>query len=348
MKAAMRRAAEKGRHMGRPPYGYVKVYEGKAYKLMQVPQEVEAIRLAYRLAVEENCGYRRIANELNCLGYRGKAESGSKLFERETIKVILTNPSLKGIMVYGKGPDQVVKEGIYPAILTEEEWDKLQQRLGIHRESSQRGKVNTSPFLLSGMLVCGYCGGKMVGVTAGLGKEKRGYYMCASRRDRARAWCAEPNRHRRERLEAAMLAHLEQYDNPDVVRELLLAQDTQTDSREEEELTKVTARVKELEAGMLNDLDRLDRKVITEGEYTKRAEVRRQEQGALEPRKREIEASIAAQRDRESQAKAVPGRVRDFLEDVKDMDVVKAKAILQTIVKAAHVWKDGRIEMEFR
>ena len=27
---------------------------------------------------------------------------------------------------------------------------------------------------------------------------------------------------------------------------------------------------------------------------------------------------------------------------------VQAKAILQTIVKAAHVWKDGKIELEFR
>ena len=140
VRAALHRAVEKGRHMGRPPYGYAKVYEGREYRLVQVPQEVEAIRLAYRLSVEENYGYRRIANELNRLGYRGKEASGSKLFERQTVKVILTNPSLKGEMVYGKGPAQVGKSGIYPAILTEEECVKRQQRLSLNREGPPRGR----------------------------------------------------------------------------------------------------------------------------------------------------------------------------------------------------------------
>lgn len=305
---------------------------------------MEAIRLAYRLSVEENYGYRRIANELNRLGYRGKADSGSKLFERQTVKVILINPSLKGVMVYGKGREQVVKSGIYPAILTGDEWDKLQQRLAIHREGPHRGKVNVSRYLLSGIAVCGYCGGKMVGITG----DMRRYYVCANRRDRAKARCDNPNRHAAERLEAAVLDFLGQYDDPDKVRELLQTQDTQVDSRHEQELAKATARLRELETGMLNDLDRLDRGVITEAEFTKRAEVRRQEQGALQPRKSELEASVAAQRDREAQAKAVPVKVRSFLEDFQGMDVVKAKAILQTILKSAHVWLDGRVELEFR
>jgi len=40
--------------------------------------------------------------------------------------------------------------------------------------------------------------------------------------------------------------------------------------------------------------------------------------------------------------------VRSFLEDFQGMEVVRAKAILQTILKAAHVWKDGKVELEFR
>jgi hypothetical protein len=164
----------------------------------------------------------------------------------------------------------------------------------------------------------------------------------------ARSLCEQRNSHRKEALEAAILEYLGQYDDPEKVRELLQTQDTQTDSRQEQELSQATARLSELETGMLNDLDRLDRKIITEAEYTKRAEVRRQEQSALQAHKAKLEASIAAQRDREAQAKAVPVRVSSFLEDFQGMDVVNAKAILQTILKAAHVWRDGRIELEFR
>ena len=50
----------------------------------------------------------------------------------------------------------------------------------------------------------------------------------------------------------------------------------------------------------------------------------------------------------EAQASTVPIKVRTFLEDFQAMDVRQGKAILQTILKAAHIWNDGRIELEFR
>ena len=65
VKAASFKAATKGRHMSRPPFGYRQVKDGDAVRWEQEPQEAEAIRLAYRLSVEENKGYMAIANELN-------------------------------------------------------------------------------------------------------------------------------------------------------------------------------------------------------------------------------------------------------------------------------------------
>ena len=38
--------------------------------------------------------------------------------------------------------------------------------------------------------------------------------------------------------------------------------------------------------------------------------------------------------------------VRSFLKNFRDMEVHRAKAFLRSIVKAAHVFKDGRIEVE--
>jgi site-specific DNA recombinase len=335
--AAMRRIAEGGKVVGKLPYGFQKVWDGSKARIEQAPAEVEVIRRAYQLAVEENRGFLAIANELNRLGYRTQA---GRPFSSQGVKQITGNPALVGHLWF-KGA--IAKEGVYPAILTPEEWERLQQRFAIRREGRARGRTHTSAFLLSGVVRCSHCGGAMTG------QVKRGYnyYLCAQSK-KARALCAYSVYHRMEPLEAAILEYLGQYSDPDKVRELLQAQDTQADTRQEQELTRVTARLKELETGMLNDLDRLDRKVITEAEYTKRAEVRRQEQPALQALKEELETGIAAQRDREAQAKAVPVKVRSFLADFQGMEVVKAKAILQTIVKAAHVWKDGKIELEFR
>ena len=36
------------------------------------------------------------------------------------------------------------------------------------------------------------------------------------------------------------------------------------------------------------------------------------------------------------------------MEDFRDMEVPQANVILQGIIMAAHVFKDGRIELEFR
>jgi len=87
---------------------------------------------------------------------------------------------------------------------------------------------------------------------------------------------------------------------------------------------------------------------MTEPEYLKRQEVRRTEQPTLDSLKVELPKAVQEQRDREAQTTTVPVKVRSFLEDFQSMDVPRAKDILQTILKAAHVWKAGRIEVEFR
>jgi hypothetical protein len=248
------------------------------------------------------------------------------------------NPVFKGHL-----GEPIVNEGAYPAILSAEEWDNLQQRLTIRREGQHRGNMGNSVYLLSGVLRCGHCGAAMSGENKG----KHRYYTCTGRK-MARELCSEGRNHRREALEEAILNHLGQYSDPDMVRELLEAQGQETDNRDEAELTRVNTRLAELERGFLNDLDRVDRHIMTEAEYLKRREVRRQEQEELQPRKAELEASVAAQKDMEAQATAVPVKVRSFLQDFRDMEVPQAKAILQGIIKAAHVFKDGRIELEFR
>ena len=262
------------------------------------------------------------------------------------MKLILINPAMCGRMVFkGQGGEPIVNEGAYPAILTSEEWDNLQQRLAIRREGLHRGQTSISTFLLSGILRCAHCGGAMTGASRGL--QKYTYYVCSNHK-KAQALCDQQKSHPRAALEEAILAHLGQYSDPDVVRQLLAAQGQETDARDEAELARVNSRLAVLEQGFLNDLDRVDRKDMTEPEYVKRQEVRREEQGRLQPRKVELEASVAAQRDMEAQAEAVPVKVRSFLEDFQEMEVRQAKAILQGIIKAAHVSNDGRIELEFR
>ena len=81
-----------------------------------------------------------------------------------------------GTLVYGKRPrkgnpeqELVRVEGFFPTILNGNEWQLLQERLSIRRESS-RGRTHSSVYLLSGMARCGYCGGPMAGKVAATNK----------------------------------------------------------------------------------------------------------------------------------------------------------------------------------
>ncbi len=44
----------------------------------------------------------------------------------------------------------------------------------------------------------------------------------------------------------------------------------------------------------------------------------------------------------------MPGRTWSFLQDFQELDVRQQMGHLKTILKAAHVHRDGRIDLEFR
>ncbi len=57
---------------------------------------------------------------------------------------------------------------------------------------------------------------------------------------------------------------------------------------------------------------------------------------------------LEEQRNRVSTAERLPGAIESFLEDFQNLDVRHQKAQLQAILKTAHVYRDDRIELEFR
>ena len=164
----------------------------------------------------------------------------------------------------------------------------------------------------------------------------------------ARARCDQAVSHRKEALEEAILGGRGQYSDPEMVRTLLEEQGQKSDLNDETELARVSGRLVELERAFLNDMDRVDRGILNEAEYVVRQGVRREEQAGLQSRKSDLEAKVATRRHLEAQTEAIPVKIGSFLEDFQKMDVRHAKAMLQGIIKAAHVFNDRRIELEVR
>ncbi|MCZ2110254.1 MAG: recombinase family protein [Dehalococcoidia bacterium] len=178
VRSAMRRKAVRGEVLGRPPYGY---RVGARHRLELVPEEALVVRYIFRLYLQENMGIRKIAgklNEENVLTRRGGRWS------MVTVRDLLRNRSYLG--TYQRFGVKV--PGSHPALVSPDDFRRVQERLQAHGSGSRERTV--VPFLLSGMLYCGQCGNKLIGVsrrqrwTTKDGEVRNAsyrYYQCESR-----------------------------------------------------------------------------------------------------------------------------------------------------------------------
>lgn len=183
VKAAMRRRAIKGEALGRPPYGY-KV--GPKRRLVVVAEEGSVVRYIFRLYLKDGLGIRRIARRLNEEGLRTRRDG---LWSMVTVRDILRNRAYVG--TYSRFGVRVPAS--HAPLISQEDFQQVQDRLDQRRPASTSRQV--SPFLLSGLTYCGYCGNKMIGVTRKQKWKLRGdgsvrtaqyrYYQCESRTNRS-------------------------------------------------------------------------------------------------------------------------------------------------------------------
>ena len=87
--------------------------------------------------------------------------------------------------------------------------------------------------------------------------------------------------------------------------------------------------------------------MLNEQEFVKANNMARGQQSAFQESKEILARWIEEQAGREQAIERVPGMIKTFLEDFRDMEPRVQKAHLQTILKAAHVRRD-KIELEFR
>ncbi|MCH7552547.1 MAG: recombinase family protein [Chloroflexi bacterium] len=357
VRATMAQAVRKGVHVGRRPYGYRAIRKltpaGKARvtRWEQDGDEAPVVRRMYEMAVERNLGYKGIADALYADGVPGRE---GKKWSSSTIQIILTNPVLKGDLVYGRRPakgnpkqELVEVSGFFPAILNEDEWNALQTRLAIRREHA-RGHTHASIYLLSGIARCGHCGGPMVGKVGGKYKGRRYRNYWCSRAQNSKALCEYYNGHSVPKLERAILEYLGQYSDPAKVKDLLKEAGGRQLGRKESELQQVERRLETVEIDFHKNLDLLKRGILDERDFMEANAQRRRERADLETRRATLAAEVERSRRQAEMAKELPSRIGTFLEDFQGLDVRRQKAHLQTILRAAHVYRDGRLELEFR
>ena len=181
IRQGMMAKAAQGLGLGKPPYGYRIIADGT---FRVVAEEADVVALIFKQYLESNDGVRAVASMLNDRGLRTRT---GRRWSMVTVRDILRNTAYIG--TYRRFGLRI--PGSYQPIVTPGDFRQAQERM--HERSPARRSPRGSPFLLSGVVFCGYCGQRMMGVTRKQawrrkdGQRARAeyrYYQCQSRINR--------------------------------------------------------------------------------------------------------------------------------------------------------------------
>jgi DNA invertase Pin-like site-specific DNA recombinase len=177
-----------------------KVARPKSWRVVLVPsenaEEVETVRWIFRTFLDTDTSFRAMANELNRRGVRapGRHRRGDRewpLWDGNAIKRILTNPVYCGDERWGHmgcgrynrvvngqvtetkckarkrkndQPSNYNRDAHEP-LVPRDLWERAQVKIAARQ--AEKGYVRDAGYVLTGLLHCGHCGGRMQGTKAG-------------------------------------------------------------------------------------------------------------------------------------------------------------------------------------
>lgn len=179
----MRESAAKGFYLSaRAPYGFrkIKVQDGnKERTKLEIEPNQASIVLDIFNGIISGKGLLEITKELNKRLIPGPKDKG---WGKTGVYSILTNEIYTGVFVWGKnskrGNEPVRAENACPAIIDKETFRKVQDLMKGRAPIKVHPRRASSPFLLSDLAYCGYCGKALVGTSAKDGQFF--YYVCGT------------------------------------------------------------------------------------------------------------------------------------------------------------------------
>lgn len=171
------------------------------------------VKEVFNLA-EQGLGLKAIARRINENGYKTKR---GRLFSTNGIKQILDNPMYIGKIRFnqvedwnekrrrGKNENFILADGEHEPIITQEQWDKVQN---IRQKRSVKPSRSLEPYILSGLLKCPVCGHGMVpSRSKGAAGQTYRYYTCGQYHNKGKEAC-RPNSIRADKAEQHVFEEL--------------------------------------------------------------------------------------------------------------------------------------------
>ena len=190
LRRGLKQTIQDGCYVANAPYGYRKVTVDRKPTLEIYEPEAKFVRMMYDLYLQ-GYGCVSIARHVNALGAK---PHHSAEFTRNSVAHILRNPTFAGkivwdqkthirkgakgnpkhVTIYNPRESWTVVNGIHPAIIDQETYDKVQAIMAGRYIPSKRDGTVRSP--LAGLVRCTSCGGHMQRLTM-----KGGPYLLCTR-----------------------------------------------------------------------------------------------------------------------------------------------------------------------
>ncbi len=178
--------AKKSNFMGGvPPLGY-KIVD-KKYVINE--DEAHIIRKIFAMYLAGK-SYTSILDDLNGSGYRTRH---GNVFGKNSLHDILRNVKYAGTYIYNKvvklpngsrnshgeiSPEAIINQGALPAIISEIDFERVQEMLN-KRKNSPGQFTSKRSYILSGLVRCGICGRTYLGHTKTIRGKVYSYYECS-------------------------------------------------------------------------------------------------------------------------------------------------------------------------
>ena len=224
----------------------------------------------------------------------------------------------------------VVQPNAIPALVSEDLFNKVQEKLAKNKKAPARHKAEES-YLLTTKLFCGYCGALMFGEsgTSRTGEVHR-YYKCATAKKHK--GCKKKTV-RKQWLEDLVVNQTMQLVKDDAAMESIIAKVMELQNKENTNIPLYEKQLRDAESGIQNMLNAIQAGILTSS--TKE----RLEQ--LEETKRELEARIAE--EKLAKPKVTEEFIRFWLLRFRKLDMSlkdQRQALVDTFINSIYLYDD--------
>jgi site-specific DNA recombinase len=288
------------------------------------------------LYLHEDLGIRLIARRLNEEGHRTRRGGNWSMV---SIRDILRNRVYLG--TYSRFGVRV--PGSHPALITPDDFRAVQDKLNARRNNYS--KRQPSPFLLAGIVQCGHCGNKMIGVSrrqswkrrsGSEGKASYRYYQCESRTNQS---MCDYHTQRADELEEEVRGRLA---SPNGATEPNFAgNEAQVMAEWEEKAERLRTRLRTIDRRMEDQFSAAAKGRVTHDQLQKLSLKSAAQRLELEEELEDIERRIADQANAAERVRARKKALATLLDGWGVLSLPEKQSLLREVVDRVVVQDDG-------